>query len=84
MSKQGALNLIFNKDNVSKFSAMEYSTEKVALTTPVYGLAMQGQSNVVGVMELKIALSFKFDGKACTGAATAKFDEQTTITVKCQ
>lgn len=84
VSKQGVLTLLFSKDNVSKFSAMEYSTEKVALTTPSYGLAMQGQSNTLGIMELRVALTFKFDGKSCTGSATAKFDEQTNITVKCQ
>ena len=83
MSEQGVLTLVLNGDNASKFSAMEYSTEELKLAAAPADLKTQGLGSNAGQMALKVSMKFKFDSKTCTGSATAKFSEQTSVTVKC-
>ena len=83
VSNTGIPTLVFTKDNATKFSSMDYSSEPLTLAAQATALSMQGQSNVVGALALKISLSFRFESKTCTGSATAKFVEQTSVAVMC-
>jgi hypothetical protein len=63
---------------------MQYSTEAFSLVAPEANLLMQGQGNQVGQFALKTSFTFKYDGKSCTGSSVAKFEVETSVTVKCQ
>ena len=84
ISKQGIPTLVFNGANQSKFSGMQFTSEATSMVVPDASLKMQGESNVVGPLALKVSLTFKYDSKSCTGSAAAKIEQETPITVKCQ
>jgi hypothetical protein len=84
ISSQGIPTLVFGGNNISKFSAMQYSTEALTLTAPASAMMAQGQTVGIGQIAVKASFTFKFDGKSCSGTSTAKFGQQTSVTVSCR